>query len=221
MAFDSTIYQEKKRRILGELVHEAEQKTPSSWVHIRASSRAELITYQSKGLVVAVSGSGSLAREHPQCMEAAKLTLAIADKGGNILYGGRNTGIMSAVGSAVPKQSIGILFPEIAHDISPERMVAVVNAPQPRTELLATCAPIIVIFRGGLGTLMVLMRSIVHLRNRAYNPLQLPQMVFISNYWIGLLSTMMNLGALPKEFLTELRFFDRAEEIVQALPPVA
>lgn len=114
----------------------------------------------------------------------------------------------------------GIIFPELEKEATGHGAQIIVNSPAPRVELLATCAPVIIIFRGGLGTLMVLMRAIVHLRNRAYHPEQLPQIVFVSNYWLGLLSTMMNMGSLPREFLAELKYFDRAEQIIKQMTPL-
>ncbi|MFA6553400.1 MAG: hypothetical protein WCT27_03155 [Patescibacteria group bacterium] len=214
------IYEEKKRRVLGELLKSGEIKNSSAWLAIHSSSKEHLLTYESRGLVVAVSGSGSLPPEHPQSHEAAMLASMIVSQGGVLLHGGRSTGIMHAVAQAVPKKSIGIVFPELEKEMDPEVIAVTVNAPQSRVELLATCAPIMVLFRGGLGTLMVLMRAIVHLRNRAYHPEQFPQLVFVHNYWIGLLTTMMNMGSLPREFLSELKFFDRADQVISQIPKI-
>ncbi len=214
------IYEVKKRRVLGELLKSGELKNTNSWLSIHASSKEHLLTYESKGLVVAISGSGSLPLEHPQSHEAAVLSSMIVSQGGLLLHGGRSTGIMQAVAQAVPKKSMGVVFPELEKEVDPGVLAVTVNAPQSRIELLATCAPIIVLFRGGLGTLMVLMRAIVHLRNRVYHPEQFPQLVFVHNYWIGLLTTMMNMGSLPREFLAELNFFDRADQIIGKIPKI-
>lgn len=212
------IYESKKRRVLGELFKSGEVKNTSGWVSIHASSKEHLLTYESRGLVVAINGSGSLTVDHPQSHEAAVLAAVVASQGGVLLHGGRSSGIMQAVAQAVPKKSIGIVFPELEKDVDRDVTAVTVNAPPSRIELLATCAPIIVIFRGGLGTLMVLMRAIVHIRNRQYHPEQYPQLLFVHNYWIGLLTTMMNMGCLPREFLAELNFFDRAEEVIGKIP---
>ncbi|MBU0597455.1 LOG family protein [Patescibacteria group bacterium] len=212
------IYQKKKRRIIGELFNEAEIKNTSAWLTLHKSSKEKLITYESEGLVVSISGSGSLPADHNQCQQAAVLTEYVIKQGGIIMNGGRSSGIMESTSKIAKDKAAGIIFPELKKDASSFGEKIMVNSPQPRIELLATCSPIIVVFRGGLGTLMVLMRSIVHIRNRTYHPEQLQQMVFISNYWIGLLTTMMNLGTLPREFLTELKFFDQADNIIEKIP---
>lgn len=192
-------------------------KTAKAWLSIHSSSKDQLVTYESKGLVVSVNGSGSLSLDHPDSNEANKLGQFICQLGGIIMSGGRSSGIMESVARGAGQNYLGIVFPEVVKEGTKYGVQVVVNSPAPRIELLATCSPIIVIFRGGLGTLMVLMRSIVHLRNRKYHPEQLPQIIFVNNYWIGLLTTMMNMGCLPKEFLTELRFFDRTEQIIKEI----
>ena len=207
----------RKRRIMGEILKGVELKNSRAWLSIHASSKAELMTYESSGLVLSINGSGSLDQGHQQCQEAGLLGKYIASQGGIVFAGGRSSGIMAAVSEAVGDNYAGIVFPEIEQEASKKGQRVLVNSPQPRVEMLATCAPFIVVFRGGLGTMMVLIRAIVHLRNRQYHPDQPLQLVFISNYWIGLLATMMNLGCLPVEFLRELIFFDRAEDILKKI----
>jgi predicted Rossmann-fold nucleotide-binding protein len=212
------IYAERKRRVLGEVMKEAEVKSQNAWLRIHGSSKELLVTYESKGLVVAINGSGSLELGHTVCREASLLAEYIKKQGGIVLNGGRNTGVMEATSCAAGDQSLGVIFPEIEKQANKYGMKMMVNAPTPRIELLGTCAPIMVIFRGGLGSLMMLMRAIVHTRNRVYHPEQPPQLVFVSTYWIGLLNTMLNLGCLPREFLTELNFFDNADKIIEKIP---
>jgi predicted Rossmann-fold nucleotide-binding protein len=214
------IFDQKKRRVVGEIITPGELKNSSSWLSLHGSSKEQLLTYESRGLVAAVSGSGSLSLDHPNAQEAIVLGKFISQQGGLIMSGGRSAGIMEAVAVGAQDNYMGIIFPEVKGEASKKGTIIVVNSPAPRVELLATCAPIIVIFRGGLGTLMVLMRSIVHLRNRRYHPEQLPQVIFVNNYWIGLLTTMMNMGCLPKEFLSELQFFDKADQIINKINPL-
>jgi hypothetical protein len=45
-------------------------------------------------------------------------------------------------------------------------------------------------------------------------------MVFISNYWVGLLQSMINMGAMPKEFVQDLHVFSTAEDIIKQIPSV-
>lgn len=212
------LYAKKKRRMIGEMMHTGELKNSNGWLSITGSTADSLINYESSGLVVAVSGSGSLPQDHQQCREAAVLAEYVARQGGIIMNGGRATGIMLATTTAAGGKSVGIIFPELQKEAAQAGQTIMVNAPQPRIELMATCAPIVVLWRGGLGTLMVLMRAIVHLRNRQFHPDQAPQIVFVSNYWIGLLTTMMNMGCLPREFLTALEFFDTADQIIEKIP---
>lgn len=212
-----TIFDKKKRRLIGELIKPGEIKTNNAWLSIHKSSKDDLLTYESSGLVVSINGSGTLPLEHQQCKEAGHLASVINSQGGIVMNGGRSAGVMATSSLAADKQHAGIIFPELEKESQIKGQKIVVNSPQPRIELLATCTPIIVLFRGGLGTLMILLRSIVHLRNREYHPEQLPQLVFVSNYWIGLLSTMMNMKTLPKEFLSELIFFNSASDIITKL----
>lgn len=217
----AALFAQKKWRTLGQVVREAEVKNANAWVHIHRSSHPDLVTYESRGLVVSINGSGSIPADHPQCQEAVALTQYIMEQGGIILNGGRNSGIMEASSRAAGEHAIGVIFPELKKEESAYGVKAIVSSPTPRIELLAVCAPVVVIFRGGLGTLMALLRSIVHMRNRPYHPELPPQTIFVSNYWIGLLTTMQNLGCLPREFLAELKFFDQATHIYQRLPTVS
>lgn len=212
------LYARKKRRLLGEAISTATARHSHGFAAIHESHKDELITYESEGLVVAISGGGSLEQSHTQCQEARALVGTIVKSGGIIINGGRPGGIMGATTSAAQGKSIGVVFTELKKEIDGTSPVAMVNSPQPRNEILATCAPIIVVFRGGLGTFQVLMRAIVHLKNREYHTEQPPQLLFVSNYWIGLLNTMMNLGTLPKEFVTQLHFFNSAADIINTIP---
>lgn len=214
----NNIFDRTKRRLIGDLIKHGEIKSDNAWVHVHKSSKDDLLTYESSGLVVSINGSGTLPMEHAQCKEAGDLSRVIIGKGGIILNGGRSAGIMATSSISADKKNMGIIFPELDKESLIKGSKVIVNSPQPRIELLATCTPIIVIFRGGLGTFMVLMRAIVHLKNRKFHSDQLPQMVFVSNYWIGLLSTMMNMGTLPKEFLKDLIFFSSVKEVVSKLP---
>ncbi|MFA5134372.1 MAG: LOG family protein [Patescibacteria group bacterium] len=213
-----TLFAQKKRRVIGEMIRKAELKNKNAWVSIHRSSKEDMITYESKGFVVSINGSGTLAMDHAQCKEAGLLSAYVVGHGGIVINGGRSSGIIAASSHAAGPHKIGIVFPEIEKEADDAGSKALVNSPQPRNELLSTCAPIIVIFRGGLGTLMTLLRSIVHIKNRPYHPDQLPQMVFISNYWIGLLTTLMNMGTLPREFIVALHFFDSAQDIINKIP---
>lgn len=217
----AALFAQKKWRTLGQVVTEAEVKRANAWVRISRSSHQDLVTYESRGLVVSINGSGSLPVGHPQCQEAVTLTEYVIARGGIILNGGRNSGIMEASSRVAGAHGIGIIFPELKKEANAYGVKAIVSSPTPRIELLAVCAPIVVIFRGGLGTLMALLQSIVHLRNLPYHPELPPQTIFVSNYWIGLLTTMQNLGCLPREFLAELHFFDQATQICKRLPTVS
>lgn len=212
------IFIQKKRRIIGEILQDAEIKNDNAWLHIHRSSKDDMVTYESKGIVVAINGSGTLPMDHVQCQEAALLARHVVGQGGIILNGGRSSGVMAASSTVAEEHCMGIIFPEIQKEANDKGVKVIVNSPQPRIELLSTCAPIIVVFRGGLGTLMGLMRSIVHIKNREYHSDQLPQQVYVSNYWIGLLTTMMNMGTLPREFLAKLNYFNTANEIINKLP---
>lgn len=213
-------YVKKKRRVLGEILKEAELKNTNAWVSIHGSSKEYLLTYESKGLVVSINGSGTIKLDHPQSQQAAKLSEYTVNNGGIVINGGRKSGIMETSSRIAKEKVLGIIFPELEKESNQYGSKVKVNAPTPRIELLGTCAPIIVIFRGGLGSLMVLMRSIVHIQNQKYHSNQPPQLVFVNNYWIGLLTTMMNMGSLPKEFLTELHFFEDADQVISKIPKV-
>lgn len=218
--FTSTLFRQRKRRVFGELIKEAEVTNSNAWVTLHRSSKELLLTYESKGLVVSLNGGGGVETSHPDATHAATLAQAIVEAGGVVLNGGRSKGIMETATEAAGKNVLGVIFPELKSEMIKFGATAVVNAPTPRIDVLGTCAPIIVVFRGGLGTFQVLLRAIAHLKNRKFNPEQSPQMMFVSEYWVGLLSSMMNLGVLPREFLTELKFFSRAEQIISAMPAI-
>lgn len=210
------LYQQTKRRIFGELIKEAKVKTPTSWVDIHHSSKELLFTYESAGLILSLNGGGTIDAKHPDVHQAEQLVTAVINGGGIVIDGGKRSGMMAAA-EVAEGTSVGVIFPELRAEARSGPQ-AIVNSPTSRVELLATCAPVIVIFRGGLGTFQVLMRALVHISNRRYHPEQLVQLVFVSDYWIGLLSTMVNLGTIPQEFIAELNFFHDASQIIDQLP---
>lgn len=210
-------FAKKKRRVVGESLQEAELKRANGWVRIHASSKTQLLTYESQGFVTAINGSGSLDIAHSQCKEARQLAEYVAQQGGIVLTGGRNGGIMESASMGAQEKSVGIIFPELKPASTHRSLLSIVNAPPARTELLATCSPFIFVFRGGVGTLMILMRAVVHLHNRRYHPEQPPQALFVSQYWIPLLSSMKSMGCLPAEFLKEIQFFDTAASATKIL----
>lgn len=214
-----SIYQKKKRRIFGELIEPVETKTKQSWISIHRSSKDLLITYESQGLIMAVMG-GSVHASHPDVALVSSIMSHVIGAGGIIFHGGRSGGIISPIANVGTTQGAGVIFPEQKTEAW-KGPTAVVNAPTPRIELLATCAPVIVIFRGGLGTFQVLMRSIVHIKNRSYHPEQLPQLLFISDYWIGLLTTMVSLGILHQDFLSAITFFHTPEQVISKIPSLS
>jgi len=214
------IYVKKKRRSVGEMIKPAEIKNANAWLSIHGSSKEFLLTYESQGLVVSINGSGALKQDHAQCQEAAKLTEYIMKQGGIVMSGGRKSGIMEAVSRVAKNNSLGVIFPELEKEQTKHGKIVVTNAPTPRIEVLATAAPIIVVFRGGIGSLMILMRAITHHNNRKFHPRQEPQIVFISNYWVGLLQSMINMGAMPKEFVSDLNVFATADDIIKKIPLV-
>jgi len=211
------LYIKKKRRLMAKLMKGGEIKDGSSWVSVHGSSKELLATYESSGLIVSINGGGSLKEDHPVCQQAEVLSEYIIDKKGIIINGGRYAGVMKASYKIAKDRCLGVIFPELKKETPKEAKLVMVDSPQPRIELLATCTPVIVVFRGGLGTLSVLLRAIRHTKNRIYHPEQPPQLVFVSNYWIGLLQILLNLGCLPREFLTELNFFNQAEDIINLL----
>lgn len=212
------IYAQRHRQVLGSVKKNISASNTHGQLSISSDLKDQLITFNSLGLVVSINGSGSLPLEHRQTQLAVELTEKIIEQGGLIINGGRSSGIMEATARVAGDKCVGLLFPELTKEHSSKGVMCEVNNPHPRVEILATCAPIVVVFRGGLGSLMVLMRAIVHMRNKEYHPQEPPQMLFISNYWIGLLSAMMNLGALPKEFLKEINFFENTEDIISKIP---
>ncbi|MFH1535131.1 MAG: LOG family protein [Patescibacteria group bacterium] len=214
------IYIKKKRRSVGEMIKPAEIRNTNAWLSIHGSSKEFLLTYESEGLVVSINGSGALKLDHTQCQEAARLAEYIMKQGGIVMSGGRKSGIMEAVSQVAKEKSMGVIFPELEKEQTKHGKIVITNAPTPRIEILATAAPIIVVFRGGIGSLMMLMRAITHHNNRKFHPKQPPQKVFVSNYWVGLLTSMINMGALPKEFVQDLQIFASADDIIKKIPPV-
>lgn len=217
MAIPKGIFNKKKRRVIGEMVAPGEVRRAEARVSIQASSKQQLVTYESEGLVVAINGSGSIGMNHPHAEMARSIATAVTTAGGIIITGGRATGIMGAASAVAGDHALGVIFPELKSSATRAGALAVVNAPVARVELLATCAPVIILFRGGLGTMMGLLRAIVHLRNREYHPDQLPQYIFVNTYWVPLLSSMKNMGCLPKEYIQDIILFDTADDVLNRL----
>ncbi|MFA6511980.1 MAG: LOG family protein [Patescibacteria group bacterium] len=220
MATSGNLYDLRKRRFFGEVMQEAEIKREKAWAHLHKSSKELLGTFESEGLVVSINGGGEdMPMNHPHAEDAKKLAATIVELGGIVLNGGRKKGIMQASSKGGGQNVIGVLYPEI--DEKKQRMkheYAMVNSPSQRIEILATCPPIMVIFQGGIGTLQQLLRAVVHLHDHQYHPEQLPQMVFISNYWTPMLQTMVNMRALPAQYMENVQFFASADEVIAQLP---
>lgn len=96
----NTIFDQKKRRVVGEMIKADEVTSPQAWLSIHGSSKEQLVTYESRGLVAAVIGSGSTGFDHPQALEASLVGRYIASRGGYYHerrqvswdYGGRGPG---------------------------------------------------------------------------------------------------------------------------------
>ncbi len=213
------LYLKKKRRFFGGLLQEAEATAPNAWLAIHCSSKDLLSTYESSGLVVSINGGGSTDAGHPDVDQARAVVAAVMERGGIVLSGGRTTGVMAASAEAPKGRAVGVIFPELRSE-SQEGPVAIVNSPTSRTELLATCAPIVIVFRGGIGTFSVLLRAMIHQKNFHYHPEQPPQLLFVNDYWVGLLTTMVNMGAVPADFISGIVFFHDAAAIIKRIPAV-
>ncbi|MFH1598166.1 MAG: hypothetical protein ABIB97_03795 [Patescibacteria group bacterium] len=219
MTHAENLFAQRKVRVLGKIDQEAEVKNTKSWVTVHDSSKAFLITYESKGLVVAINGGGGLKLDHPAALDGIALAKAVVDWGGCVINAGRDTGIMKAVAEEVKDKCLGILYTEQkphANKVGPK---AIVNMPAPRVELMAISPPVVVIFQGELGTFQILIRSVVHMINKKITKEEsAPQQVFVSSYWIPILDTLINIGVFKREYLSEINFFSTADEIIAKIP---
>lgn len=209
------LYAQRKVRVLGKVEQKAETRNTAAWVTIHDSSKTFLLTYESKGLVVAINGGGGLKASHPAVQDGVALAKAVVEKGGCVLNAGRDTGIMQAVAEEVKDKCLGVLHAGQKAEANKFGPKVVVNMPAPRVELMAVSPPIVVVFQGGLGTFQILIRSIVNLTAQDAN---LPQMLFVSSYWIPLLDTLCNLGIFSRKYLEQVYFFSSAEDIIAKIP---
>ncbi|MBU1148668.1 hypothetical protein KKI23_01120, partial [Patescibacteria group bacterium] len=76
------LFAQRKIRVLGTVAEKAEVKNLDSWATIHDSSKPFLLTYESKGLVVAINGGGELSQNHPAIKDGEELAKAITGKGG-------------------------------------------------------------------------------------------------------------------------------------------
>lgn len=219
MATSAELLAKRKRRSFGEVKQRQEVRCEHAWVSIHPSSKELLMTYESEGLVVCINGSGSLEQTHVQSEEAGLLAQEVVKRGGVVLNGGRKTGIMGSTTKAAKGAVLGVVHEQIATANEQAGVPKiVVSKSSSRNELLATCAPVIVIFQGGLGSTQQLIRAIVHVNNVQQEDDQLSHLLFVSTYWYPLLETLVNMGSIPREFLKDVFFFHRYEEVVEHLP---
>jgi len=219
MANQQELFVQRKVRVLGQVEEKAEANNDNSWVTIHDSSKNFLLTFESKGLVVAINGGGGLKADHPAVKDGVALAKAVVDWGGCVLNAGRDSGIMKAVAEEVKDKCLGVLYSAQKPEANQHGPKAIVNMPAPRVELMAISPPVVVIFQGALGTFQILIRSVVNHINKIISEEKgEPQQLFISTYWIPILDLLVNIGVFKREHLKGINFFSSADDILAKIP---
>ncbi|PIR97507.1 MAG: hypothetical protein COT91_01055 [Candidatus Doudnabacteria bacterium CG10_big_fil_rev_8_21_14_0_10_41_10] len=192
-------------------------KNRRGWVKIRGSKTSGMLEFLSSGLVVAFNGAGDEPNGSPAYKDAFRLSRAIVDRGGVVLNGGRNTGIMQATGEAAGKACLGVNFAEqVKKNKAHSYGTRLVIHPLTRLAILTWCAPVVVIYGGSLGTFHELVNALVAVKNHSLYGFAKPKL-FINEFWRKPLLQLIKSGIIPRSYIADCEFFSKSKDIIKQI----
>lgn len=198
----------------GKALRAAELSTAAARVALREGDAAN-VAAELDGLVVSMCGGADLHEGNPIWEEIIALSRMIVERGGIILNGGEDGGLMLATARAFPEATLGVLARvTVGNAYGPK---AVVEDRLTRTGIL-TKMPVIIVFEGGAGTIEEWGRALKEIKNSFSDNKAAPK-VFLHNYWRKTFDALWVARALPKRIMDHVQFFVTADEVMRQLSP--
>ncbi|MFA4818899.1 MAG: LOG family protein [Patescibacteria group bacterium] len=197
----------------GTVIREGGVENKSGLVSVRPGVATGEVEFETNGLVVSISGGGSLPQGHPICYEVEKLALGIASRGGVLVNGGENNGTMLAVTSVAREYTLGIHCPY--HQEIPFGTMAVVNSYQTR-KMLISIMPYVVVFPGQVGTMDELMTCIGWIKS-LFKQNGVPPQLFVHTYWWDVIDLLNKKGAIQDNVWQHIKQFNEVDEILKQI----
>lgn len=208
----------RNRKILipGTCDKEVSIRNRNGWVKIRRTKSGAL-EFSCSGLIVAFNGGGDEPKDSIVYKDAYKLSRAIVDSGGLVLNGGRNTGIMLATGQAAGKMCLGVNFAaQVEKNKAHSYGKRLIVHPLTRLAILTWCPPIVIVYKGGLGTFHELVNALVAIKNQALYGLVTPK-IYLSQFWRKPLLACVKAGVLPRPYVNAVVFFNNSDDVLKKI----
>lgn len=211
---------ERRIKIYSSIDKEIHMKNTAAEINITKGKEPGTIIFQSSGLVVAFNGGGGdeIDEKHPLFNEASKLAKAVVKKGGLIMNGGRNSGIMESTSRAAQKFSLGVNFVGQVKKgvVSQYGQILLVDGPLTRLALLTNYPPIVVVYKGGLGTFHELINGIISIKNNIKYGLPAPR-ILVYKSWRKILEILKKQGAINATYLSHLSYFSTPKSALKLI----
>ncbi|MBI5466203.1 MAG: LOG family protein [Candidatus Kerfeldbacteria bacterium] len=197
----------------GVVIQEGQVKNTAGLVAVMKGVASGEAQVKADGLVVSVSGGGSLPQAHPICYEAQKLAAGVSSRGGVLVNGGENGGTMLAVTEAEPDITLGIACPY--HELTHFGTKAIVNSYQTRKMLIAIM-PVVVVFPGQVGTLDELITCIGWIKSLQKQN-ALPPQLWVHEYWWDVLELLHSKEAIQADVWDKIHQFQDVDAILSTI----
>ncbi|PIY96832.1 MAG: hypothetical protein COY66_02805 [Candidatus Kerfeldbacteria bacterium CG_4_10_14_0_8_um_filter_42_10] len=192
-------------------------KNSAAFLSIKAGRKKGTVDIAVSGLAVAFNGGGDVKEKDPEFKESYQAAKEIVKRGGIVISGGRNTGIMEAVSRGGGKYGLGINFPEqVKQGKASVYGHKLVTDPITRMIILTSCFPYVVVYCGAVGTLHEFMNGIIALKNHNLYGLPAPK-ILVHAFWKETINHLAKRGILDKGYLKQLHFFQSSLNVVKLL----
>jgi predicted Rossmann-fold nucleotide-binding protein len=188
-------------------------------IYLTQNQKSHRIEFCCSGLVVAFNGGGEIGESNHLFRQSGQVAKEIIMRGGLIMNGGRNSGIMEATSRAAGKFSVGINFKEQSGLglTNNHGQTIFVGSHQTRLTLLTCAPPMVIIYPGSTGTLQELVSCLVAIKNNIKYGLPMP-IVQIHHSWKKVLNCLVNTRVVSSDHLAPLKYFKSAKDILRTLP---
>ncbi len=192
----------------GKVVAALSLATAQGSVAVRQAGEGE-VAVECGGLVVALCGGGNVLPEDPVWNEAVELARSVAERGGIVVNGGENGGLMLASSQAAPENCFGVACPyHELHAYGPKAVVASYHT----RKMIICAAPVVVVFPGQVGTFDELVTSIGWLKSLQKQGLG-AAVLWVHDYWRDVAELLHAKGALQENVWQGIRFFSESHDI--------
>ncbi len=182
-----------------------------------APSENNTATFSLHGLVVTFNGGADVNEDDALFADAEKIARSIVQRGGIVMNGGRNGGIMEATCRGARDHCLGILFQEQTDRCSQYGQKVIVNSPTTRLEILSSFAPHIIVYPGNIGTLQELVFGLITRKNSILYGVNHAPHLILHVSWREILDFLVHKERIKKQYVDNTVYFHTADDIIPLL----